>query len=33
MQGVVERSQKNSDLLKGYNNTIIHVVELEKELN
>jgi hypothetical protein len=33
MQGVVERSQTKSELLKGYEDTFIRAEELEKELN
>lgn len=33
MQGVVNRSQKKTELLKGYNDTILRGEELEKELD
>jgi hypothetical protein len=33
MQGIVERSQKKTELLKGYGETILRAEELAKELD
>lgn len=33
MQNLVDRSQKKTELLKGYGDTIIRAETLEKELN